>query len=116
MLKGIKPLAIFADVYENFPDVVVRYLRCFDRCVLAGRLTKRDFVIPLAIPNRPEVRGIHRIYYTLPGEEWRVDEMMALMQRAGGWSPAREREFGSLLGYTDWQNDVWAQRFPYQPT
>ena len=115
MLKGIKPLAIFSDVYEGFPDCLVRYFRCFDRWVAAGRLTKRDLVIPVSLPHRTDVRGIHRIYYTLPGEEWRVDAMMSLMDRDGLWSAEREREFGVLLGYEDWQNDVWAERFPYRP-
>lgn len=112
MLKGVKPLSIFSDVYEGFPECLVRYLRCFDRCVDQGRITKRDFVISVMLPNMTEARGIHRIYYTLPGHEWRVDAMIDLMNREGPWTQAREREFGSLLGYEDWQNDVWAARFP----
>lgn len=115
MLKGIKPLAIFTDGYEHFPECLERYLRCFDRCVAQGRLTKREFVEPRVFPHLPEVRGIHRLYYTLPGEEWRVDAMIELTERAGPWSTEREREFGTLLGYEDWQNDVWAARFPWPP-
>lgn len=114
MLKGIKPLAIFADIYEGYPECLVRYLRCFDRCVEQGRITKREFVIPMILPHKPDVRGVHRIYYALPGHEWRVDAMIDLMDRDGPWTQAREREFGSLLGYADWQNDIWAERFPYR--
>ena len=114
MLKGIKPLAIFSDGYGAFPECVMRYMRCFDRCIDDGRLTKREFVVPMSLPHLPHVRGIHRIYYTLPGQEWRADAMIALMEREGAWSAEREREFGTLLGYEDWQNDVWAERFPYR--
>ncbi len=66
------------------------------------------------MPHRPDVRGTHWIYYTLPGEEWRVDAMVALRWRPGPWSAEREREQGELLGYEDWQNDVWAQTFPWK--
>jgi hypothetical protein len=114
MLKGIKPLAVFADAYQAFPECVVRYLRCFDRQVDQGHLRKSEFVEPLSLPHLPHVRGIHQIYYTLPGHEWRVDAMLELMAREGPWSAAREREQGHLLGYEDWQNDVWAKQFPYR--
>ena len=113
MLRGIKPLAIFSDSYDCFPDCVVRYLRCFDRCVDQGMFTKQEFVILVSLPHLPHVRGIHRIYYTLPGEEWRVSAMIELFDREGPWSAEREWEFGKLLGYEDWQNKIWAERFPY---
>ncbi len=114
MLKGVKPLAVFSDAYEGFPDCLERYLRCFDRCVERDLITRQEYVELISLPHLPEVRGIHRIYYTLPGQEWRVDAMIELMNREGPWSPTREREHGTLLGYEGWQNDVWAERFPYR--
>lgn len=110
MLKGIKPLAVFSDAYDGFPECVERYLRCFDRFVDQGRFVRQEYVVLISLPHRPEVRGFHRIYFTLPGEEWRVPAMIDLMAREGPWTSAREREYGSLLGYEDWQNDIWAQR------
>jgi len=114
MLKGIKKLAVFVDGHEAFPECVMRYLRWFDRCADQGRLSKREFVEPLRVPQLPEMRGLHRIFCPLPGEEWRIDAMIALEWRPGPWSAEREREreYGTLLGYAEWQNDVWAEVFP----
>ena len=44
MLGGSKPLAVFSDAYGQFPDVVLRYLRIFDRYVARGAFVKRDYV------------------------------------------------------------------------
>jgi hypothetical protein len=44
MLKGTKPLAMFADGEDYFPEAVLRYLRMFDRHVESGRFTRRDMV------------------------------------------------------------------------
>ena len=115
MLGGVKQLASFKDAYDGFPDCVLRYLRCFDRCVERGLLSKRDFVEPMSFPHLPHIRGMHTIFYTRPGEEWRIDAMIELMDRSGPWSAEREREQGALFGYEDWQNDVWAQTFPFTP-
>jgi threonine aldolase len=30
----------------------------------------------------------------------------------GAWSSERERRYGTLLGYEDWQNDIWLSRHP----
>jgi hypothetical protein len=32
-----------------------------------------------------------------------------------GWSEGSEREQGSLLGYVDWQNDIFIEKI-YRPT
>jgi len=108
MLRGEKPLAVFVDAYETFPDSVLRYLRLFDRRVAQGRLIKREYVVPSL--DRPGVRGWHTILYALPDQEWRIDAMIAL-RLSGGWSLAKEREEGHLLGYEDWQTEAWIGRF-----
>ena len=42
------------------------------------------------------------------GEEWRFDAMLDLQQHfSSDWNMDRERTFGTLLGYTEHQNDVW---------
>jgi len=48
-----------------------------------------------------------RLFYALPGHEWRVDAMLTLLTEPGAWSDDRERRFGELLGYEEWQNDYW---------
>ena len=109
MLRGVKPLAMFMDGADCFPDCVVRYLRMFDRHAEAGRFVKRLQVIPSVDP-RISIKEWHRIFYSLPAEEWRIDAMIELRARPGDWSADREREEGRLLGYTDEQNEIWQAR------
>lgn len=109
MLAGTKPLAMFSYIGGREVDFVLRYLRLFDRHVAAGRFTKREEV---SILHRLNDRLNHQIFYTLPGEEWRVDAMLELLAMPGAWSNERERQFGTLLGYEDWQNDIWLSRLP----
>lgn len=110
MLRGEKPLAVFTDGHGHFPEAVLRYLRLFDRRAARGELSKREFVVP-DYARRPLVMGWHSIFYALPGEEWRIDAMIALRLESG-WSREQEREEGRLLGYAEWQNEIWlAQMF-----
>ena len=111
MLEGIKPLAVFADGRDHFPDCVARYLRLFDRHVRNGRIVRHDRFVPI---DHPVIDAIHYIYFTLPGEEWRVDAMIGLMAEPDVWSADKERRQGELLGYTDEQNDVWLNRISVQ--
>ncbi len=101
MLRGLKPLAHFADVHEPFPDVLLRYLRLFDRHVDGGVFVKREFV------QFAGHRRMHRILYALPGEAWRIDAFLDLWLQDGPWSLEHERREGELLGYSDGQNDRW---------
>ncbi len=104
MLQGVKPLAKFADYEGHFLEVVLRYLRMFDRHVAAGRLVRRDEFFERA-------KGlVHHVYFALPGEEWRIQAMIDLTSRPGRWTLEREREEGELLGYTSEQNDIWISR------
>ena len=109
MLRGIKPLAIFSDVVGNEPDCVTRYHRMFGRHVSEGRFNRRTLERP--VPGRQNWRS-RQVFYTLPREDWRVDEMLELKNYHGRWTNEHERRFGSLLGYEDWQNDIWLERYP----
>jgi hypothetical protein len=112
MLKGIKPLAIFGGRYEGFPECMIRYLRMFDKHVESGRFVKREYVMPISVPELP-FKGIHYVLYALPHEEWRIDAMIEFRNRpVQKWSREREREFGELLGYEDWQNEAWLNSLP----
>jgi hypothetical protein len=101
MLAGKKPLAMFVDGKDCFPEVVCRYLRLFERQVSVGRLVKRDH-----FEHRRHRYGqiYHHIYFALPGEEWRIDAMIELKSQPI-WSQEFERREGELLGYEDWMND-----------
>jgi hypothetical protein len=107
MLRGHKPLAYFMDVVGREPDISIRYWRMFDRHVAAGRLIKREVVEP--IPYLPQLE-YRKLLYALPGQEWRVGAMLALLDEPGAWSDGRERRFGELLGYEAWQMDYWLTR------
>ena len=101
MLAGRKPLAVFVDGRDRFPEVVRRYLRLFDRHVALGAITRSDHFSMAAWGE------CHHILFTLPGEEWRVQAMLDLILSNEPWTSAHERPQGELLGYDDWMNDHW---------
>jgi hypothetical protein len=107
MLRGEKPLAVFSEVDGLFVWVVPRYLRLFDSHAAAGRFIRREHCKPRTIEGKP--RTLVTILYALPDEAWRIDAMIELRGRLDieRWTEAHERREGSLLGYTDAQNDAW---------
>jgi hypothetical protein len=94
MLEGRKPLAAFGDSAAW----IAQRLSCFDPFVKEGRLRKHVF----------ELGDFREVYFTLPGEEWRVDAYRQL-KAPSGWDDDRERRQGELLGYERWQNDWWME-------
>ncbi|MDB5707905.1 MAG: hypothetical protein JWN66_5021 [Sphingomonas bacterium] len=114
MLEGRKPLAAFGDFYpsEWFDD----YLAPFEQFVAAGRIIRRivDTPMPHLKERRPDLDGLRNVFFTLPGEEWRADAYLLLMDTHRKsdvpWNDSQERFHGSLLGYEDWQNDWWIER------
>ena len=109
MLKGVKPMAMFSDIVGREPECLVRYFRLLDRQVDAGRFNRR--IVDEPVPLRPDWLS-RRIFYTLPNEAWRVDAMLELIVHYGQWTKEHERRFGTLLGYEDWQNDLWLEQRP----
>jgi hypothetical protein len=111
MLRHEKPLSVFCDMEDAFPEVVLRYLRMFDRHAQSEELVKREY------RELQEIRGEHRavltILYALPEEAWRIVAMLDLRRNLPAWTKEHERREGTLLGYTDAQNDAWiASRYP----
>jgi len=112
MLRGVKPLAKFSEVRGMFPEVVERYLRMFDRHVAEGRFVRRDHIQQMTDRSgRSLDTEFQTILYALPSEVWRIDAMIRLWTNPGEWTEAHERQEGSLLGYEDWQNDIWIPRW-----
>ena len=97
MLTGTKPLAHFLNFVPSEFDVNIRYWRMFDRHVAAGRLMRREV---FQLPHR-------RLFYALPGHEWRIDAMLTLLSELEAWSEDHERRSCELLGYEGWQIDSW---------
>jgi hypothetical protein len=115
MLTGTKPLAVFIDEHPSLHGLDVIPEREFEPHVAAGRIIKREEIVP---PDRdaPMVRGqrigMRKVLYALPGEAWRIDAYFLLWRTAekSGWNEGFERMEGSLLGYEDWQNDIHIER------
>ena len=109
MLAGSKPLAAFCGEYPpniNFEEIPVRL---FDPFVEMGRFVKREYVEPL---RNERILGMRWVLYSLPSEVWRIDAFILLKHTASktGWNEGFERMEGSLLGYAEWQNDIFSER------
>jgi hypothetical protein len=104
MLAGTKPFAAFL-LDGGLTEDQALSGQAFQAHVDAGRILRFDVEI--------EVDGLpmRRILFALPGEEWRVTPYCALMDSlASGWSEEKERQEGTLLGYTDAENDAHIAR------
>ncbi|WP_082879003.1 MULTISPECIES: hypothetical protein [Luteibacter] len=105
MLAGVKPLAAFVDDMPDVPDNGVVPEEIFAPYVSSGRLVKRESA---------SLRSGHAcrdVLYSLPSEAWRIEAYLLLMEalHRDGWSEEMERMQGSLLGYSDSQNDAYVE-------
>ena len=52
------------------------------------------------------------VLYALPHQRWRIEAMLYLLDAGAksGWSEGMERLQGMLLGYENWQNDIFIER------
>lgn len=110
MLKGIKPLAWFSDMIVDDVDTWEPDEE-FERQVESGAFVKheiRELWEPYAF-NGHIIKGKWQRFYALKEEAWRIPAFILLKKLTDKhqWSDALERLKGSLLGYTDEQNDEW---------
>jgi hypothetical protein len=110
MLKGIKPLAYFHDMIFDDHDMWEPDEE-FEQQVELGTFVKHE-VRELCEPHMFDghlVKGDWSRFYALRDEAWRIPAFMLLkrLMRKHPWSDAFERIEGTLLGYTDEQNDEW---------
>lgn len=113
MLKGIKPLAWFSDMIFDDHDMWEPDPE-FERQVELGNFVKhemRELWEPFT-SNGHLVKGRWARFYALKDQAWRIPAFMLFRKVADKhpWSDALERMEGSLLGYTDEQNDEWLER------
>lgn len=83
----------------------------FERQVESGAFVKhesREFWEPFDLDGR-RVKGQWRRLYALKDEAWRIQAYLLLrkIEDRHPWNDALEWLEGSLLGYTDEQNDEW---------
>ena len=115
MLTRGKPLAHFSDAYPADPDEDIFPELAFAPYVASGAFESRDYVSPLTEPaplGHPHIRGIRHLFYARPHEAWRIDAyiMMLSASAKAGWSEGFERLEGALLGYEEWQTEIWLDR------
>jgi hypothetical protein len=98
MLAGVKPMSMFVEPVRSdtahFPE------KEFDDLVSKRKLVKH--VTVEKIDKNPE-HDIRRVFYVLPGEEWRMNAMLLVQGLYDTMIPGRrpdlERIIGLLLGY-----------------
>ncbi len=113
MLKGIKPLAWFSDMIFDDHDMWEPDKE-FERQVGLGKFVKheeRELWEPYTSNGR-RIKGRWTRFYALKDEAWRIHAFILLkkLMDKHPWSDALERMEGSLLGYTDEQNDEWLEK------
>lgn len=108
MLSGEKPLAAFSERLPSNSEYEVIPERFFAPHVESGVFMKREYV--LTDDERQQTRVV---LYATRNEEWRMNAYLLLKKTAmkSGWSEGFERMEGSLLGYEDWQNDIYIEKY-----
>lgn len=105
MLQGRKPLSVFTDDAPStgsssqfFPEGK------FDAYVAAAKIVKYEYAEP--IDNGPP--RVRWVFYALPEEAWRIKAYVLLFEtsKRSGWNEGFERMQGSLLGYSEQENDI----------
>ncbi len=106
MLSGKKPLAVFSEAYPSYPDLELIPEAAFEPHTRASFLVKREYILS------ENDRQTRMVLYATPAEAWRIEAYILLKQTAlkTGWSEGFEYIEGSLLGYEDWQNDIYIER------
>lgn len=111
MLERKKPLSMFTEMYP-VPDgssTIPEHL--FDPYVENGLLSKLEYCEPM--PHlAPAYHAMRVVLYALRGEEWRLSAYAMVRNLASkvGWEDNLIRLEGTLLGYAEWQNDVYIAR------
>ena len=112
MLSGRKPLAMFYAQASELPWEDLIPEDAFRPHVQAGRMLRQDLELKSTASTGTST-VLRYVFYALPGEEWRI-QLMIVLKRAlhsgGGWNETCERIEGTLLGYTNEENDIHRAR------
>jgi hypothetical protein len=110
MVSGRKPLCSLIgsippqDSFEEIPE----YL--FDPYVVSGKLVKREYCEINSFKSSP-YKGLRVVLYALMGEAWRLDAYIQVRLAATklGWDESLTYLEGSLLGYSEPENDAFIE-------
>jgi len=105
MLDGTKPFAAFSEEYPLSTDDSAIPEELFDHYVADGRFVKREYVETRILDGC----RTRRVLYAGSNEAWRIDAYILLWHtgQVTGWNESLERMEGFLLGYEEWQTDVY---------
>jgi len=112
MRSGLKPLSVFVEdlprKLEIFPE------NDFDALVSEGKLKKHIITEQVTGPSGEDV-SIRKVFYALPGEEWRIHSFLLVQSiydsLVPGWRPDLDRVIGALLGYDRADIEKFVQQF-----
>lgn len=107
MLAGVKPFAAFL-LDGGLTEDEALSGQPFAANVAVGRIVRFEKETrEIGMDGRP----MRRLLFALPGEEWLFERYIALMDSMiEGWNYEKEREEGTLLGYTAAENDAHIAR------
>jgi len=105
MLEGMKPLAAFCAIVRA-GDEKIHPWESMSPFVQNGQLTEHSFLL-----QNDEVLTKYQLY-SLPSESWRLQAYELLMRsgQESGWNESMERMQGSLLGYSEEENDMYINK------
>lgn len=112
MIAGKKPLAVFThERVDGFEKSDALAEQDFSRLVANGTVSEHVRTFQSQRPDGSSV-NIDHYFYTLKGEEWRVQAYCLLlnMLHNKGWCSHLEWLQGTLLGYTEEQNQYHLSR------
>jgi hypothetical protein len=97
----------YQDLLMPTDEVMARFQPFVNEGRIMCRVVDEAWPTPRRLGNRRVVAGHREVYFTLPGEEWRVDAYRLLYEVGSKtrWNDTLERREGRLLGYEEWQND-----------
>jgi hypothetical protein len=114
MRTGRKPLSVFSGWKISETEKSI-YSRFFDPLVDDGIFVREEFQFSNSgrFVEGSRYEKNFTLLYALKEESWRIPAYGMLRNsaaHAGGWSNDYERLFGTLLGYSDEENDAWLRR------
>jgi len=112
MLSGKKPLAVFYAEASELPWEELIPEEAFAPHVQSGRVLRHEFEVR-STTSSGVLFDLRYVLFALPGEEARfhiVRTLMRALHSGSGWNETCERVEGTLLGYSDEENDAHCAR------
>jgi len=109
MISEKKPFAAFSDEISALPDERIIPEEKFRAYINEGKIVRDEFEIQGSYSKklgRPAI--IRHVVFALPDQTWRIHAWKLLCVEFGTtnrWNETLERIQGSLLGYSDAEND-----------